>query len=687
MKKIRELIGRQQNDVDNKKNQLDAALRKRIRMQVLTLGASVLLVVVLIFAMTAAWFTNVAKTSNLVFQTESWGFDADKIKLSEDNIPIAPGSSGIVPLSIDNSGETDMVQIGVTISKAEMDQELQKRIFFYVDTVKTNTFGEEAVESEETLETMSKVYLGASAPDTYAYTILPGQILTMNELFYNDVPIKWEWVYDMVGYYFKGTVDIIAENQVAVDEYIRPIEYDYEQAVFETDENSSTYHQLKAVGNIPTKDFLKEISSSDGYEGEINDEQAVAVDNSIYYPVEIDENGYGVWAYLCTLEEIEAGIAYDTELASSEEPVTAEATIILTAVNMPTRIETVNTEAALIEALADDSIDIVQLDMNVSAENTIVFEQGKKIIDLNNNTLQYDGIEEKYALLTVEDGAELTVINGEITGTTKSTGPAAIQTKAIDAIGGNVVLSDVKISGFDTAVYTRDMDNENGADSSVQIFNSDLETAQVTVVLMGNGDVSEATTKVIIQNSTLTSKYYTAINGQGNEDKWGTELIISNSTVNGYYAGIYQPQRMSSTKIIESKITGNTGIAIKGGNAYVYNSEIIGTGAVAVDAAGASGSGFIDTGDAVYVEAVYDWSVTVVLEGEENIITSDKAYAVELFGQDGKGPGKVMISDGTFTGAKGSANWNEFGTFEIYGGNFKSDVNDTITRYDIETTE
>ena len=568
-----------------------------------------------------------------------------------------------------------------------MDQELQKRIFFYVDTVKTNTFGEEAVESEETLETMSKVYLGASAPDTYAYTILPGQILTMNELFYNDVPIKWEWVYDMVGYYFKGTVDITAENQVAVDEYIRPIEYDYEQAVFETDENSSTYHQLKAVGNIPTKDFLKEISSSDGYEGEINDEQAVAVDNSIYYPVETDENGYGVWAYLCTLEEIEEGIAYDTELARSEEPVTAEATIILTAVNMPTRIETVNTEAALIEALADDSIDIVQLDMNVSAENTIVFEQGKKIIDLNNNTLQYDGIEEKYALLTVEDGAELTVINGEITGTTKSTGPAAIQTKAIDAIGGNVVLSDIKISGFDTAVYTRDMDNENGADSSVQIFNSDLETAQVTVVLMGNVDVSEATTKVIIQNSTLTSKYYTAINGQGNEDKWGTELIISNSTVNGYYAGIYQPQRMSSTKIIESKITGNTGIAIKGGNAYVYNSEIIGTGTVAVDAAGASGSGFIDTGDAVYVEAVYDWSVTVMLEGEENIITSDKAYAVELFGQDGKGPGKVMISDGTFTGAKGSANWNEFGTFEIYGGNFKSDVNDTITRYDIEKTE
>lgn len=687
MKKIRELIGRQQNDVDNKKNQLDAALRKRIRMQVLTLGASVLLVVVLIFAMTAAWFTNVAKTSNLVFQTESWGFDADKIELSEDNIAIAPGNSGIVPLSIDNSDSTDMVQIGVTISKAEMDQELQKRIFFYVDTVKTNTFGEEAVESEETLETMSKVYLGASVPDTYAYTILPGQILTMNELFYNDVPIKWEWVYDMVGYYFKGTVGITAENQVAVDEYIRPIEYDYEHAVFETDENSSTYHQLKAVGNIPTKDFLKEISSSDGYKGTINAEDVITVGKNLYYPVETDENGYGVWAYLCTLEEIEEGIAYDTELSSSKDPVTAEATIILTAANVPTRIETVNTEAALIEALANDSIDIVQLDMNVSAENTIVFEQGKKIIDLNNNTLQYDGIEEKYALLTVEDGAELTVINGEITGTTKSTGPAAIQTKAIDAIGGNVVLSDVKISGFDTAVYTRDMDNENGADSSVQIFNSDLETAQVTVVLMGNGDVSEATTKVIIQNSTLTSKYYTAINGQGNEDKWGTELIISNSTVNGYYAGIYQPQRMSSTKIIESKITGNTGIAIKGGNAYVYNSEIIGTGTVAVDAAGASGSGFIDTGDAVYVEAVYDWSVTVMLEGEENIITSDKAYAVELFGQDGKGPGKVMISDGTFTGAKGSANWNEFGTFEIYGGNFKSDVHETITRYDIEKTE
>ena len=85
-------------------------IQKRIKLQILVLATSILLVIVLIFTMTAAWFTNVAKTSNLTFQTESWGFDADKITIGDTSvenysIPIAPGTSGIIPLIVDNSGK------------------------------------------------------------------------------------------------------------------------------------------------------------------------------------------------------------------------------------------------------------------------------------------------------------------------------------------------------------------------------------------------------------------------------------------------------------------------------------------------------------------------------------------------------------------------------------------------------
>lgn len=675
MEKIRELMEKliKSQNIRVNDDSPTAAIQKRIRMQIMILVASVLLVVVLIFAMTAAWFTNVAKTSDLVFQTESWGFDENKITLQEETIPIAPGTSGIVPLSIDNSDSTESVQIGVTISKIGMVPGLQKRIFFYADTAKANIIANEG-EEDVVQEEVSRTYLGTSAPDNYTYTILPGQILTLNELFYNDVPIKWEWVYDMVGYYFRGTVDKDAEEAITVDEYIRPIEYDYEQAVFELDETTTEYQQLKAVGNLSVEAFLKELSSEDGYKGTIDYQDAVAVDvevqegvtrKQLYYPVETDSKGYGIWAYLCTLEEIEEGIAYDTEMANSKEAVTAKATIVLTAYNLPAQTENVNTEAAFKTALSDEKIDVVKLEGDILSGSTIDFSEGSKIIDLNGYSLQYDGVETEYSLLTVADGAKLTLINGSVTGNTESDAIASTKTKAVEVLAGDIVLSDVKIDGFDSAVVVQDMNAENG-DSVVQLVNCDFNTEQITLVLQGNGNKSDAMTKAIIQNSKLNSEHYVGISGQGNDDRWGTELVVAQSEISGCYAGIYQPQRSSVMTVTESAIKGNTGIAIKGGTVNIYNSKITGTGEFATDTATAAGSGFTDTGDGVYVEAVYDWSASVNIKGEECKISSEKSYAVELFGQEGKGPGRVNIYDGTLSGAKGTTSWNNIGTFENY---------------------
>ena len=71
-----------------------SALKKRVRMQALTALASIALIMVLVFAMTAAWYTNVAKTGDLTFEAEAWGYDADKIHIGDVAIPVAPGSSG-----------------------------------------------------------------------------------------------------------------------------------------------------------------------------------------------------------------------------------------------------------------------------------------------------------------------------------------------------------------------------------------------------------------------------------------------------------------------------------------------------------------------------------------------------------------------------------------------------------------
>lgn len=659
-----------------------------------------------------------AKTSSLTFQTQSWGFDEKKITVGDEtaenySIPIAPGTSGIIPLTVDNSGEdAETVQIGVTISKfmmdteenPEMEEELQKRIFFYADTDKTYTF-DAPIEGDtsKSTETVSKIYLGSSAPENYTYTVLPGQKLTMNEIFYNDVPLKWEWVYDMLGYYFRGTVTGASESSagnVAVDEYIRPIEYDYDydQPVFNDKGQLETVKGMKAI------DFLKEISANDGYEDVIHSSEAVTIEvevknadttetetktqEQIYYPVEVDENGYGVWAYLCTKDEILEGIAYDTALANADTPVSVTVTIVLTANTVPAKITEASTEQEFLKALADENSNIVALKSDISLENPVNFESGNKILDLNGYGISYRGSEESYGLIQVKTGAALTVVNGDITGNSTATTAGAMNKRAFQSQGGNLVLSDVNVTGFDTAVYIEDMNAETAGDSTVQITNCTLETAQPTLVLQGNGEKTDAKTKVIIQGSTLSSKYYSGISGQGNQERWGTELIISESSVTGCYCGIYFPQSDSVTTITESKISGNTGIALKGGSMTIHNSEIVGTGEIAVDKAGISNSGFIDTGDAIYVEAGYNWSATVIVKGENTKVISKKANAAELFGESGKGPGKILLYDGTYSSdAEGgaSAKWNDIGTFEIYGGTFEDSVSDTITRYDMKT--
>lgn len=695
-------------------------IHNRIRLQIVIAVASFLLLLVLAFAMTAAWYTNTAKTGAMTFETKSWGFDESKITIGMDESTIlGVNAAGIVPINIDNSECEDNIHVRVNVSKNLMPLELQKRIYFYADTGEERAFESEGVE-EPIIETVRPVYISA-ADDGYSYYVAPGQMLTLGEDFCSDVPVKWEWVHDMQGYYFSGTV---AGGSVTIEEYLRPIEYDSDHATWYTAENmeekeldaGNKIGQLKTVdtvdGTKAVEEFLTEFSQKDGYPGMIDtknveviciindevpeNELAEGTEKELYfangfhyfYPVQVDANGKGVWAYLCTLGEVEAGNKFDTEFARDPSAVISgeirtEVTISVTSIKRQDATRT-NTAENLVDAIAaaaaSETESVIELTQNIAFNKGLTVASGSVLIDLNGYSLTCTESVGDNAAFSVSEGASLTLQNGRLLREKVDTGAAtgAVGSRAVDSMGGTVVLGGMTISGFDSAVYLHDMDGESGEDSIVKISNCDISTRETAIFFQGNGSKSaETPTRVIIQKSKIASDYI-GISGQGSsslgDERWGTDLIVSDSEISGFWAGIYHPQQNSTVTVMKSVISGYTGIAVKGGTVRIKDSTVSGTGSY--QAAAAASSGWTDTGDGVYMEAVYGWGATLKLEGS-NAVTSRNGYAVQLFGKEGT-LGSVSILNGTYDGGKGSCQWNGVGTFSITGGEFKNSVSENI---------
>lgn len=648
-------------------------MKRAVQRQIALVCGAVLLIVVLIFAMSVAWYTNVAQTGGLTFETESWGFDPDKITISEEDAvyTVAPGASGLIPLTVDNTGNADAIRAVVNISKKDMSENEQKRIFFYADTPKTYVFAsKENGDPEDRSETVSRVWLGTDPAESYAYEIGGGEKLTLTRSVSGDVPLKWMWVYDMEGYYFRGTVK---DDGVTVDEYLRPLEYDLDQAVFDETEGSATKGQLLRIGTQSKAEFLKKVYDADGFDGtvDITDGQVDAsmvknVDGKVYYKVAVEEDGSGVWAYLNTWDEIHEGITYDNEVSKQEEPVEIKATVQVTVQNVSAQKTEAGDAAKLQELIENGTGEVISLtaDMAVSAPLTIPENQETKI-DLNGYTLSYGGDESKYCAVVIPEGSSLTLLNGTLTGNGKVSSDAAnMDSIAVESRGGQVTLSNVTISGYDTALSVDDRTSEG--DSVVKISGCHFDTNAVSVSIFGNGSASEGRSRVMIQDSTIKSGYI-GVAGQGTDkpgdERWGTSLTLLNDTIEGYWTALYQPQKQSDTVIENCTMTGYTGIAVKGGSVTVYGSTIHGTGAH--KAASAGSGAWTDTGDGVYVEANYGWGATVLLRGEDNKVISDHSYALELFGVEGRGPGSLQTEGGTYDGHLGRESWNEMGTFVV----------------------
>ena len=125
-------------------------IRRSIRRQGLLAVATVLLTGALIFAMTSAWYTNVAQTSGLTFTTQQWGFQDGKIVVTDQPIAAFPGTNGVVSMEITNNATT-LTSVGVNVNTQLLSEEMKKRLFFYVEET-----------HKENNETVDRTYVGAS---------------------------------------------------------------------------------------------------------------------------------------------------------------------------------------------------------------------------------------------------------------------------------------------------------------------------------------------------------------------------------------------------------------------------------------------------------------------------------------------------------------------------------------------
>lgn len=602
-------------------NERVKSAKKRVYKQ----GALILFIAlvtgVLVFAMTTAWFTNVIGAGDLTIRAEAWGFDGSVI-VPEEPIKAAPGDSGFVAMRVKNTGEVASLAT-VNISKAFMDAEMQKRIYFYADRAMVING-----------ETVQRQYL--SNTGGYSYGLFPNDELILEEQVYTDVRLKWEWVYDVVGYYFRGTAE---DAGFDVAEYIRPIEYSYDNALYDADGNL-----VKVDANTDVLTFLENLTASDGYPGAFRVETEQGSGSKVLLdqngdPVQTTYNCYpvdeenGIWLYLCTKADIVRNTRWDTEFGSaSSAPQNFQARITVTGQQMNQQIRQVADLDTLTAALNANDGQVIQLTQNIVLTEPLVLESGNSAtVDLNGNTITATAAPYVFDL---QDNAQLTVTNGSVTGDKNAT-------VAIHSVGGSATLNNVQISDVFDAVKIEDnkTTDPEGANSAIRIINSTISSERVSVIIWGDGDKSEGMTTLLVQNSVLTSRTYNAILGNGSigtNGRFGTDIQIIDSTLSGYYAAIYHPQPNSNLTVSGSTLSGITGINIKGGNITVMDSKVMGLGTddqvVDPEVAGVAVSGSQDTGDGIYIESDYGYAITLTISGDCEIThTASTAKAVRVY--------------------------------------------------------
>ncbi len=579
-------------------------LKRAMTQKIALAGAALVLAVVMVVAMTAAWYSNVIQTTGLTFKVGDWGLDGS-VEISEKFLQAAPGDSGMIDLEVFNSSDS-IIDVNLSVGKTGLYNDLadmRKRLYFYIDDTVTRAE-----------ERTGRVYLNSQ--EAYSYTVLAKQTLFLGA-YGNGAPLKWEWVYDVLGYYFYGIVNDTSAAQIT--EYLRPVEYDFDTAEFVND-------KLARVNGLSAKEFVVNLSKTDGYAGTVTKTVTDAT-GRVYYPIAVDDNGMGVWVYCCSLSEIEQENAVDTGLGNAGEAALRQFSTNLNVVAQQKKLTVANvtTVDQLRTALNDQAYNTVVLQQDIALTEKLTLSAGtEKVVDLGGHTIstQLTG-----TVLAADEGSVLSVLNGTLQGNGNHAGAF------ITAIGSDVALSGVTVTGVDRVLSIEDHQTATG-DTRVNIVDSNFHCKGIGVFIRGNGTATAGATYLNVENSQIVSDGDYAIVGSGNGPQSGTTIRVAGSTLQAKYTAVYHPQSNSQMIIDGSILRGLTPLVVKGGTVAVNNTEItadFGDEAEAMIMQPAfNGSGFADTGAGVYIETGYNKVTRVTLTGN-NTVTAHYQQAVLLY--------------------------------------------------------
>lgn len=587
-------------------------LKNKIFVRAVGSAVVLLLTVVLLFSMTAAWYNNVVDTGGLTFTAKQWGFDGT-ISIENNVFSVAPGDGGIVSMEIENNGQVTATA-GVTVSKSNLSDLMKKRLYFYVDT-----------PYYRNSEIMDRVYV--SSRGGYTYTLFPDGNISVTQTTYNAPPLKWEWVYDVLGYYVYGEM---TDTSIRVYEYIRPIEYAYDPITT----TFTDIGELETIDGVKSaEDFLFELSATDGYEGQI-DVSKKTIEG--YYPVYVNSNGFGVWAYLCTYSEILQNMKDDTAIGSANSTQSYSVEINVTGANSTETSTSVSDQYSLMSIIEANEYSNIKLAQNIILDQELVIKDGYNAnIDLNGYTI----VSNAANIVSAQEGSKITMRNGTLLGNGQSIG--------VEAIGAELNLNNIVLNNVEEGIKVSDHMNVSGADSNIRIVNSKITGESDGLWIFGNNDFPDRITNVTIERSTISGNGYIGILCNGSYS--GTNIHITDSTITGYYAAVYHPQKDSELQIVRSTLEGMTGMVVKGGTVSVKDSTIRGIGtADQITEPKYSNSGFADTGDGIYLEANYEWAAEITVTGDNTVVTSANAFAVRKYMSDDADT-NIYIYSGTYS--------------------------------------
>ena len=621
----------------NSRDHVVSEMKTRVYKQAGLAVTAILVTVVLLFAMSTAWYSNVLEAGSLTFQAEKWELNAGDLSTDGSSVIAQPGARGILPVSYKNTSESPL-NIYVGVSKENMDRDLKKRVYFYTETPYT-------VENESKKETVARRYLtnGTAAP----YTVLSMGQLTMSDDFCSvDTPIYWEWVYDLLGYYVRVSSTTAANGSVVEMEYLRPIVYDYDKATFDGNGNLATVDGMRADL------FLQELAETDGYLNNFSESHTVTdpVNQTKYYIVDNESQsslGYYTAIRLLTKQEIAAANVWDTEQGKNGASFN-DLKITITGETANIEATEVNNSDDLVAALKSEAGGYIRLQGDLNLTQGIQFNQAQPVtLDLGGNTLT---AAQAGIMLRVNSGAQLTVLNG----TVEASGDAG--DIAFASLNGQLTLSNVRVENTGVAVYITDEYGKSAdPDSTVYITGSTLtgsSTNQPAVMVLGNGTTTAQKTRCVMEDTTIEAPNYIGISGFGEKVNAGTEIQLRRCTVTGKAAAIYHPQDNSTLKAENTVLSGSTGITVKGGSVYLDNCVVTGSAAAAL-AGSFNNNGFTDTGAAVYLEAGYERdNIAVYITGENTKIIADKQDALLLYHDEkdtNTRKARIAVSGGTYS--------------------------------------